>query len=253
MMKSWLIFSFIVGSYAFFDALNTRFGESQTSNLKLIKSVERKIKNEIDAAFANFTNLFQDGHPSTAIPLKAVTTCIEQKGLVEPIKEFLVQIAMFQIKNSTFEEKKTFCRKNTEPYSDVAKCISSSIRNILPDDWKSETFFHALDAALEYSSNVACLENPKTLFFDKSEVLELLQDFPKYANFIKRDEYLHSKMQKPEEKDSCLPVRVAEAYEIAAIKSRRIPLFFHVKFALANQIFTTLRGKYPFMMIEECA
>uniref|UniRef100_A0A914QHA9 Uncharacterized protein n=1 Tax=Panagrolaimus davidi TaxID=227884 RepID=A0A914QHA9_9BILA len=114
-------------------------------------------------------------------------------------------------------------------------------------------FSRALKAALEYSYNILCSENQKTLVFDKSEVLELLEDFPKYANFIKRDEYLQSKMRKPEEKDSCLPVRVAEAYEIAAIKSRRIPLFFHEKFALANQIFTTLRGKYPFMMIEECA
>uniref|UniRef100_A0AC35FL48 Uncharacterized protein n=1 Tax=Panagrolaimus sp. PS1159 TaxID=55785 RepID=A0AC35FL48_9BILA len=224
MMKSWLIFSFIVGSYAFFGALNTRFDESQMPNLKLIKSAERKIKNEIDAAFANFTNLFQD--------------------------EFLVQTAMFQIKNSSFEEKKTFCRNKS--LSDVANCISSSIREILPD-WKSAMFSHALDATLEYSANVLCSENQKTLFFDKSEVLKLLQDFPKYANFVKRDEFLQSKMQKPEEKDFCLPVRVAEAYEIAAIQSRRIPLFYHENFALANQIFTTLRGKYPFMMVEECA
>ena len=57
----------------------------------------------------------------------------------------------------------------------------------------------------------------------------------------------------PIEDDSCLPLRIAESYEVAAIQTRKFSFDYHGPIGHAAHLIFTILGNYPFKVYEDCA
>uniref|UniRef100_A0AC34F1J9 Uncharacterized protein n=1 Tax=Panagrolaimus sp. ES5 TaxID=591445 RepID=A0AC34F1J9_9BILA len=199
----------------------------------------------MDGFFQNFTDLLQDRHPSVAAPIKNLTTCIQESGHVETLKNLIIDAQMHLMKRSNFTVRGRFCADNTKAIFEIVQCIEM-VRTI-----ESEAFLSTLWNTAHFILDEFCASpEPFKYFTFEHDVISDLPEFhkpmEKFVDIVGNDTVIS-------EEHLCLPLRVAEGYEIAAIRTHRIPFHFHGQIAEAYHFFATIAGKFPFKTVQECA
>uniref|UniRef100_A0AC35GQA4 Uncharacterized protein n=1 Tax=Panagrolaimus sp. PS1159 TaxID=55785 RepID=A0AC35GQA4_9BILA len=218
----------------------------------LIKSSkeEQEVKAEkemFDSMFANFTDIFQDSHPTVSASTKNVTTCIENAGLVEKLKDF--SLGASRLGHSTLQERNNYCMDNKNIISFVYQCINKASTP------ENEKFIDALHLSATFVVDLFCAtsnENIAKIAEASSELpLKELLTPEEYLPFSQINFLIKNKIT-PTEMNYCLPVRASEAFEMAVIKTRSVPFEFHSRMTVGMQLAITIQGKFPFKTLEEC-
>uniref|UniRef100_A0A914QWG0 Uncharacterized protein n=1 Tax=Panagrolaimus davidi TaxID=227884 RepID=A0A914QWG0_9BILA len=216
--------------------------------IKLTKEQqEAKAEKEMyDLMFANFTNIFQDSHPTIAASIKNVTTCIENAGLVEKLKD--ISLGASRLGHSSLQERNNYCMDNKNIVSFVYRCINKASTP------ENEKFIDALHLTATFVVDLFCATSDKNVakIAEASELpLKELLTLEEYLPFSKIDFLIKNEII-PTEMNYCLPVRASEAFEMAVIKTRSIPFEFHSRMTVGMQLAITIQGKFPFKTLEEC-
>uniref|UniRef100_A0A914R248 Uncharacterized protein n=1 Tax=Panagrolaimus davidi TaxID=227884 RepID=A0A914R248_9BILA len=247
-MKWFLLFLFLIVESSAFFSFNFKDPENADKN---VERYEEEIREYIDLKFSDFNedDICETCHSSVAVPVQKIFACIfEKPKLVKLVKEEIVFNAMNDFKNISAEERQKNCNRHLGAYGGVLECIKKV------DAPEHQGVIRSCYKMVKYGRGMNCGK------MDKKKIMEvfkngekMLSDFPKYQNYIKQAEFLQKTQHEPSEKYHCLPVRVGEAYQIAAIETHEIPFYAHEYIATAMHLITTMKGNYPFKSFEECA
>uniref|UniRef100_A0AC35FC44 Uncharacterized protein n=1 Tax=Panagrolaimus sp. PS1159 TaxID=55785 RepID=A0AC35FC44_9BILA len=247
-MKWFLLFLFLIVESSAFFSFDFKDAENADKN---VERKEEKIRKLVDLKFSNFSenDICKTCHSSVAVPIRKIFACVfEKPELVKQVKEEMVFNAMNDFKNISAEERQKYCNSHLEAYVGVLNCIKKvdapEHHGVIQSNYKM----------IKYERGMNCGKMDKKKIMDVFKNGEkMLSDFPKYQNYIKQAKFLQKIQHEPSEKYHCLPVRVGEAYQIAAIESHEIPFGAHEYIATAMHLITTMKGNYPFKTFEECA
>uniref|UniRef100_A0A914Q8K8 Uncharacterized protein n=1 Tax=Panagrolaimus davidi TaxID=227884 RepID=A0A914Q8K8_9BILA len=115
---------------------------------------------------------------------------------------------------------------------------------------ENEPFLQTLWNTVHFIIDEFCASPEPLKFFTFAH--DAIMDLPEFHKPMMKFEEIVGNNTVPTEEHLCLPLRVAEGYEIAAIRTHSIPFSLHGLIAESYHFFATVIGNFPFKTVEEC-